>query len=62
MREKLVSIGDGYLLEAGRRERVAGVSKKWFRVRDTYGVEVEPGHDAALVLAIAAAIDQVSHD
>ena len=27
---------------------VAEVSKKWFRVRDTYGVEIQPGQDAAL--------------
>jgi len=51
-----------YRIDAGRRERVAEVSKKWFRVRDTYGVEVEPGHDDALVLAVTAAIDQMSHD
>ena len=24
-------------------ERVAEVSKRWFRVRDTYGVEIAPG-------------------
>ena len=40
---------------------LAAVSKKWFRVRETYGVEVEPGHDNALVLAIMAAIDQMTH-
>jgi uncharacterized protein YxjI len=31
-----------YEIEA-EREKVAEVSKKWFRVRDTYGVEVSPG-------------------
>lgn len=36
---------------------VAVVSKRWFRVRDTYGVEVMPGEDDAFVLAVAAAID-----
>ncbi|WP_332449952.1 LURP-one-related/scramblase family protein [Methanoculleus sp.] len=51
-----------YRIEAGRRERVAEVSKKWFRVRDTYGVEVAPGHDDALVLAVTAAVDQMAHD
>ncbi len=50
-----------YHIDAGR-ERVAEVSKKWFRVRDTYGVEVEPGHDDALILAVTAAIDQMTHD
>jgi len=36
---------------------VATVSKRWFRLRDTYGVEVQPGEDDAFVLALAAAID-----
>ena len=31
--------------DRGRRQKVAEVSKKWFRVRDTYGVEVAPGLD-----------------
>ncbi|WP_292376166.1 MULTISPECIES: LURP-one-related/scramblase family protein [unclassified Methanosarcina] len=44
------------------KKKVAEVSKKWFRIRDTYGVEVSPGQDAALVLAIAAALDQMAHD
>ena len=50
-----------YRISAGR-ERVAEVSKKWFRVRDTYGVEIAPGQDDALILAITAAIDQMAHD
>ncbi|MDD4254844.1 MAG: LURP-one-related family protein [Methanofollis sp.] len=50
-----------YRIEAGR-EKVAEVSKKWFRIRDTYGVEIAPGHAAALVLAITAAVDQMAHD
>jgi len=33
-----------------------------FRVRDTYGVEIAPGQDDALILAITAAIDQMAHD
>jgi uncharacterized protein YxjI len=32
-------------------DKVAEVSKRWFRVRDTYGVEVAPGQDDALILA-----------
>jgi len=40
----------------------AHVSKRWFRVRDTYGVEVEPGHDDLLILAATVAIDQMTHD
>ncbi len=38
---------------------VARVSKRWFRVRDTYGVEVMPGEDDAFVLAVTAAIDAI---
>ena len=30
------------------RDKVAEVSKKWFRVRDTYGVEIEPGQNDIL--------------
>lgn len=41
--------------------KVAEVSKKWFRVADTYGVEIEPGQNAALILATTAAIDQMAH-
>jgi uncharacterized protein YxjI len=41
---------------------VAEVSKRWFRVRDTYGVEIAPGQDDLLVLAATVAIDQMTHD
>ena len=42
--------------------KVAEVSKRWFRVRDTYGIEVHPGQDDALILAVAVCIDRMSHD
>jgi len=42
--------------------KVAEVSKRWFRVRDTYGVEIAPGQDDVVVLAVAAAIDAMAHD
>ena len=42
-------------------DTVATVSKKWFRIRDTYGVEIAPGEDEALVLAITVCIDAMSH-
>ena len=38
---------------------VAEISKRWFRVRDTYGIEVAPGQDDALILAITVCIDQM---
>ena len=41
--------------------KVAEVSKRWFRVRDTYGVEVFPGEDDVLILAIVAVIDTMAH-
>jgi uncharacterized protein YxjI len=43
------------------RDKVAEVSKKWFRVRDTYGVEVEPGQDDIVILAVTVCIDQMAH-
>jgi uncharacterized protein YxjI len=48
------SIGEG-------RDKVAEVSKKWFRLRDTYGVSIDPGQDDALILAVAVCIDEMAH-
>ncbi len=48
------SIGEG-------RDKIAEVSKKWFRLRDTYGVEIDPGQDDALILAVAVCIDEMAH-
>jgi uncharacterized protein YxjI len=41
-------------------DKIAEVSKKWFRVRDTYGVEVHNVLDAPLVLAVTVAVDALS--
>jgi uncharacterized protein YxjI len=41
-------------------DKVAEVSKRWLRMRDTYGVEVLPGQDDALILACTVCIDQMS--
>jgi hypothetical protein len=43
-------------------EKVAEVSKKWLRMRDTYGIEVEPGEDDVLILAVAVALDTMEYD
>jgi uncharacterized protein YxjI len=43
-------------------DKIAEVSKKWFRVRDTYGVEVRNPLDTPLVLATTVAIDGLAHD
>ena len=48
-----------YKIERGG-DRVAEVSKRWFRVRDTYGIEVAPEQDDALILAVTVCIDQMS--
>ena len=67
----VVKIGDGpdldvqgnivdheYKIEEGRT-KVAEVSKKWFRVRDTYGVEVGAGQNDIVILAVTVAIDMM---
>jgi len=47
------TIGEG-------RDKVAQVSKKWFRIRDTYGVQVDPGQDDIVILAVTVCIDQMA--
>lgn len=42
--------------------KIAEVSKKWFRLTDTYGVEIDSGQNDILILAIAVAIDMMAHD
>jgi uncharacterized protein YxjI len=49
-----------YRIEAGG-VKIAEVGKKWFRVRDTYGIEVSPGQDDALVMAVAIVVDAMAH-
>ena len=41
--------------------KIAEVSRRWFRVRDTYGVEVSPGENDVLILATAAVLDTMVH-
>ena len=41
-------------------KKVAEVSKKWFRIRDTYGIQVGPDISHVLALAIAVALDAMS--
>ncbi len=70
----VVKIGDGpdlkvqgnildheYTIE-GDNGKVAEVSKKWFRVADTYGVEISQGYDPVVVLAVTAVIDNMAHE
>ena len=48
-----------YKIERGG-DKVAEVSKRWFRIRDTYGIEIAPGQDDALILAVTVCIDQMT--
>jgi uncharacterized protein YxjI len=41
---------------------LARVSRSWFRLRDTYGVDVAPGQDDALMLSIAVCLDRIHHE
>jgi uncharacterized protein YxjI len=54
-------VGHEYEIE-GKHGTVARVSKKWFRVRDAYGVEIAPGNDDALLLAITVAVEDMTHE
>jgi hypothetical protein len=54
MRQKMVAIGEG-------RDKVAEASKKWFRLRDSYGLSINPGQDDVLILAAAVCIDEMAH-
>ena len=68
----VVKIGDGpdldvqgnildheYTFTDGRTP-VATVSRRWFRVADSYGVEVAPDQDPVVVLAATVAIDMMT--
>lgn len=50
-----------YEIRRGGRT-VARVSKKWFTIRDTYGIEIEPGEDEGIILGVAVALDEMVHD
>jgi uncharacterized protein YxjI len=70
-----IDLADGERLEAtgnftdkdwelvGGDGRVVGrISRKWFRVRDAYGVEVAPGENDPIVISIAVCIDRIHED
>ena len=50
-----------YKIERGGDE-VAEVSKRWFRVRDTYGTQIASEQNDALILAVTVCIDQMTRD
>ena len=49
-----------YTIEDGHA-KAAEVSKRWFRVADTYGVQVAPGQDPVVILAITVVLDTMAH-
>lgn len=49
-----------YTFEQGGR-KVAEVSKKWFRIADSYGVEIAPGQNDIVILAATVAVDMIAH-
>ena len=44
------------------RQVIARISRAWFRLRDTYGVDVAPGENDALIICIAICLDRIHHD
>lgn len=62
---QLEASGDFFGMEYEIRDGdavVARISRAWFRLRDTYGVEVAPGQDDALLIAVAVCLDRIRHD
>ncbi len=69
----VVKIGDGPDLEVQGNvlnhqytigeggSKIAEVSKRWFRLADTYGVQIEPGQNDVLILAVTVAVDMMAH-
>jgi hypothetical protein len=49
-----------YSIKQGRH-KIAEVSRRWFRITHTYGVEMEEGQNDILILAIAVAMDAMAH-
>jgi uncharacterized protein YxjI len=41
-------------------KQVAEISKRWFRVRETYGIAVAPGEDEPLILSAVVCIDEMA--
>jgi uncharacterized protein YxjI len=50
-----------YQIRDTRGEVVAEVSKRWFRLTDTYGVEIAAGQDDVEILAAVVVIDLCCH-
>ncbi len=55
------SLGDHEYLVRRRGDIIATVSKKWFTLADTYGIDVRNAEDQVLLLAVAVVIDEAYH-
>lgn len=49
-----------YEIRRGGRT-VAEVSKKWFTLTDTYGIDIAQGEDEGLILGVVVALDEMAH-
>jgi uncharacterized protein YxjI len=62
---RLEAVGDiidkEFEIRDGQRV-LALISRKWFRIRDTYGVDVAPGENDALMIAIAVCLDRIHEE
>jgi uncharacterized protein YxjI len=62
---KLEAVGDildkDFEIRDGHRV-VARVSRHWFRIRDTYGIEVAPGENDALLICAAICLDRIHRE
>ena len=63
--ERLEAVGNlldkDFEIRDGHRV-LARVSRAWFRVRDTYGLDVAPGENDALMIAIAVCLDRIHEE
>ena len=42
-----------------QRTEIAHISRRWFRARDSYGIQVATGHNALLVLCVTICLDML---
>ena len=49
-----------YEIRRGGRT-VAEVSRKWFTLTDTYGIDIAQGEDEGLILGVVVALDEMAH-
>ncbi len=41
--------------------KLAEITKRWSRFRDTHNVEIEPGQNNIIILAVTVAVDIMAH-